>query len=154
MEKNEIEGIFRSRIKIAFQQYDYSVYKLTSNETDRARINKQINRESTISAETLYIILEAFPNISAEWLMRGDGPMLKSEAHQKELHQHVHAEGGTANVSGTGNVEVNKKSEIPTEIPDHALLQRIFKMQQDAISQRDKTIAAQELLIEQLRASK
>lgn len=151
-EKSSLLSI-RARIQFALKEYDYTIYRLSSSESERSKLTKQIKGTVTISAETLSVILEAFPNLSAEWLMRGEGTMTRTERKQAGLHQTIHTDGGTANVSGSGDVYAEP---LPTAdmIPDHALLQRIFKMQQDAISQRDKTIAAQELLIEQLRASK
>ena len=40
-------------------------------------LSDQINGESKISAITLTALLEYFPNLSAEWLLRGEGDMLK-----------------------------------------------------------------------------
>ena len=60
-----------------------TVYK--SNPTQLAKsfkvnqktLNSQINGETAVSASTLIMFLEAF-DISAEWLMRGEGEMLRS----------------------------------------------------------------------------
>lgn len=40
---------------------------------------KQLRGERAISLDTISAILAAFPDVSAEWLMRGDGPMTKGE---------------------------------------------------------------------------
>ena len=42
-------------------------------------LSKQMSGERTISLETIGSILNTFGDVSAEWLMRGEGPMLKSE---------------------------------------------------------------------------
>jgi transcriptional regulator with XRE-family HTH domain len=42
-------------------------------------LSDQINGESKISAITLTALLEYFPNLSAEWLLRGEGEMLKAD---------------------------------------------------------------------------
>lgn len=42
-------------------------------------LSDQINGESKISAITLTALLEYFPNLSAEWLLRGEGDMLKAD---------------------------------------------------------------------------
>lgn len=41
-------------------------------------LSKQMSGERTISLETIGSILNTFGDVSAEWLMRGEGPMLKS----------------------------------------------------------------------------
>lgn len=40
----------------------------------------KLNGSRDLDAETIVLILEAFPKLSAEWLMRGEGPMEISEA--------------------------------------------------------------------------
>lgn len=42
-------------------------------------LSKQMSGERTISLETIGSILNTFGDVSAEWLMRGEEPMLKSE---------------------------------------------------------------------------
>ena len=42
-------------------------------------MNNYLKYERPPSYEVLEAILVAFPDISAEWLLRGEGPMLKSE---------------------------------------------------------------------------
>lgn len=39
--------------------------------------SRQISGESTLSVSTLLSIIGYFPDISTEWLLRGDGNMLK-----------------------------------------------------------------------------
>lgn len=59
-------------------------YELNSNEMakqvggSRTKIYNAINGKTTPGFETLEAILETFPDVSAEWLMRGQGEMLKS----------------------------------------------------------------------------
>ena len=47
-------------------------------------LNNQINSDVQLSASTILLILEAFPDVSAEWLMRGEGNMKKGECPQNE----------------------------------------------------------------------
>lgn len=41
----------------------------------QVRVNNHLNGTSDVSTEMLFKILEVFPDISAEWLMRGVGDM-------------------------------------------------------------------------------
>ncbi|MDE6130790.1 MAG: helix-turn-helix domain-containing protein, partial [Muribaculaceae bacterium] len=59
-------------------------------EISQATLDKQIKGLRSISIETVQSVLNTFPEISAEWLLRGEGEMLKSS-------------GGGASVSCDGN---------------------------------------------------
>lgn len=41
--------------------------------------NQQINGSRSLSLETINSVLSAFPSLSAEWLLRGNGSMLLTE---------------------------------------------------------------------------
>lgn len=43
----------------------------------QATVNRQLKGVSQISYELIDAILRQFPDVSAEWLLRGDGEMLK-----------------------------------------------------------------------------
>lgn len=45
-------------------------------------LNNQINSDVQLSASTILLILKAFPDISAEWLLRGEGEMMKGELNK------------------------------------------------------------------------
>lgn len=47
--------------------------------SNQKTINQQFRGERSISLDTISKILSSFEDISAEWLLRGEGPMLKSE---------------------------------------------------------------------------
>ena len=42
-------------------------------------LNNYMTGRRAVGLDTIQAILQGFPNVSAEWLMRGDGPMFKSE---------------------------------------------------------------------------
>ncbi len=66
----------RYRIKDILKTYGYSVLKLSNgNPSLQVKLNKHINGNTTISLETIELILSTFPNVSAEWLLRGTGDM-------------------------------------------------------------------------------
>ena len=47
-------------------------------------LNQQILGDRKLSVDTILAILNSFEDISAEWLLRGEGPMLKSDTPNKE----------------------------------------------------------------------
>lgn len=44
----------------------------------QSTLNKQINKETSMSLSTLLVLLDLFSELSAEWLLRGEGSMLKT----------------------------------------------------------------------------
>lgn len=48
------------------------------------RLNSQLSHGATISLDTILRILDACPDVSAEWLLRGEGDMLKKELSASE----------------------------------------------------------------------
>lgn len=45
-------------------------------------LNNQINSDTQLSASTILLVLNAFSDISAEWLLRGKGEMLLNNSSQ------------------------------------------------------------------------
>jgi len=71
------ENLLRNRIQMVLDSHKYTVYKLSTNESERSKLTNQIKGHTTISAMTVNRILETFPDVSAEWLLRGAGEMIK-----------------------------------------------------------------------------
>ena len=60
------------------------VFKWTENSlapdsAAQKRLNRQISHDATITLDTLLLILEACPGLSADWLLLGRGEMLRSD---------------------------------------------------------------------------
>ncbi len=47
-------------------------------------LNRQISGESAMTLDILYSILNYFTDVSAEWLLRGEGEMIKGDKSAKE----------------------------------------------------------------------
>lgn len=66
------------------------VYGLTVNSFaskiggSTAKYYKLINGKSRPDFETLFSVLDKFPDVSAEWLLRGEGPMRKEDLVSKD----------------------------------------------------------------------
>ena len=50
-------------------------------------LNNQLNGIRELSLSTIMAILTTYPKVSSEWLLRGEGEMLKSEVSSKELER-------------------------------------------------------------------
>jgi transcriptional regulator with XRE-family HTH domain len=60
-----------------------------------AKYYKLLNGKSKPDFDTIYAVLDRFPDVSAEWFMRGAGPMLKKELLSAEEAERILAENRT-----------------------------------------------------------
>lgn len=76
-----MENIVRQRIKDILKFKNISMTSFSRGDSAlQLRLSRQLNRNSSISLDTISIILDRFPDVSAEWLLRGKGEMLKASA--------------------------------------------------------------------------
>lgn len=69
------------RIRIISEKYNLSITALSKKiGIAQQTLNRQITGENAMSLNTVETILGCFPEISAEWLLRGDGDMIKGSA--------------------------------------------------------------------------
>ena len=118
-----MEDAIRQRIKHLLKENRISINKLAGGQsTLQTRLNYQLNGSGTISIDTIEVILMKFPQLSAEWLLRGEGSMFRMPTI---------IEGGVANGDGATN-QYNSKDTIGMFIAEIAE-QR--KMTQSVIQQ-------------------
>lgn len=73
-----MEKSLKQRIISFLQAQNVSVNMFAkSSGLKQTTLSDQINGESKVSAITLTALLDYFPTLSAEWLLRGEGEMLK-----------------------------------------------------------------------------
>lgn len=76
----------RERIKKVLTERELSVNALAATHgVQQKTLNNQIKGQTAISASTVLILLKQYPDLSAEWLLRGNGDMLISQP-QHETH--------------------------------------------------------------------
>lgn len=79
-----MEDSIRQRIKDVLNEHHSNTNRLAGDDTAfQNRLSRQINQGSTISCDTVARVLMAFPDVSAEWLLRGKGDMLISDSLPK-----------------------------------------------------------------------
>lgn len=73
-----MEELILQRIKEVLRRKGVSMNQISSAYGIKQNtFSRQISGESSLSASSLLSIIGFFPDLSAEWLMRGDGPMFK-----------------------------------------------------------------------------
>ena len=69
----------RKRLKGILLHYNETINSISSNSAMQTRFTRQVNGGSSITCETILRFLEIFPEVSAEWLLRGKGEMILSD---------------------------------------------------------------------------
>ena len=67
-----------SRIKHILSEKHTSIADLAGSEAQRIKFSRQLNGHNCITLPVVLKVLETFPDISSEWLLRGEGQMDKS----------------------------------------------------------------------------
>lgn len=71
----------KQRIQLALKEYGMEAKDLGDGDQTKARrLHRQIEEGTELTEPTISEILERFPKISAEWLLRGIGDMFLSDS--------------------------------------------------------------------------
>ena len=71
----------RNRINLLLKEKGLSQNSVAGGNTPtQKRLNSQLSHGSNISLDTVLRVLDACPDVSADWLLRGSGEKLKSSA--------------------------------------------------------------------------
>lgn len=83
-----MEDDVRQRVRLLLKEKSISLNVISKDlDYPQSNLNKQINGDTSISLRTLLVLLDYFPEVSTEWLLRGDGDMIKSSEPQ-HLDEH------------------------------------------------------------------
>lgn len=75
-----MESSIRQRIKYILSAFNSNTNRLAGDDVNfQNRLSRQINQGASISCDTISRVLHAFPEVSAEWLLRGKGEMILSD---------------------------------------------------------------------------
>lgn len=81
-----MEDTVKQRIILALKECGMSinaVSKITGY--PQSNLNKQINGNTSMSLKTLLALLDSIPLLSAEWLLRGEGEMYKTQSEDSSM---------------------------------------------------------------------
>ena len=90
--------MIRERIKSVLVKYSVTLTSISSDSAMQTRLSRQVNGGAAITYDTIHRILDIFPEVSAEWLLRGKGEMLISDnlpkfhGEESENEMDLHAE--------------------------------------------------------------
>lgn len=105
-----MEDSIRQRINEILLYYDITINKFSDgNSALQNRLSRQLSRGSSITCDTICLILSRFPDVSAEWLLRGKGEMLIASSPNEKKEEEAHAESLFRNVLVEFMSMVNKR---------------------------------------------
>lgn len=133
MVSNE-EKMLKERIKHLLVYKKMTISGLTRNEVIYKRLRRQINDEALVSYSTIYMLLYMFPDISADWLVMGEGSMRKADCLAPKVYNHNQVTNSTA--GGDINIGVRTIS-VPQSIDEIQVkdMQATIATQQQRISE-------------------
>lgn len=81
-----MEDVVKQRIRSFVKDKSLSLNQISKDTGyPQSNLNKQINLNTSVSLSTIIVLLDYFSDLSAEWLLRGEGEMLKSNTPQDPL---------------------------------------------------------------------
>ena len=69
------DELVRKRIEIVRRTYKWTENSLAKDPATQKRLNRQLSHGGAITLDTILLILNACPDLSADWLLLGRGDM-------------------------------------------------------------------------------
>ena len=134
------EELLKERIRYLLHNKKITIASLSDNdESLRVRLGRQINGDSVVAYTTIYKLLYMFPDISADWLVMGEGSMRKADCLAPKVYNHNQVTNSTAG----GDINVGVRTV--------AVPQSFDEIQ---VKDMQSTIAAQQQRISELEQDK
>lgn len=129
------EKMLKDRLRHVLHEKKLPISKLADTETERARLGRQINGDAAVPFSTIYKVLYQLHDIDANWLILGEGYMLRREniapkvyQQHNEVHDASH-NGGIVNVGTNSTVTSKNIERLEASIAEKD--KRIAELEQD-----------------------
>lgn len=106
----------KERIQSALYEKRCSVSKLAGvhGSAIQVKANRQINGDTALTSDVIRLFLSTFPDVSAEWLLRGEGEMYRSGSkdiviNNTNSHHNISGSGTLTQNNNSGDTELLKK---------------------------------------------
>ena len=132
------EKMLKERLRHVFNHFEIKIADIAPTKSLQVMLGKQLREnDTTVPFRTLYAVLYAYPAIDANWLLLGEGTMLKT-GNLAVPHIHNNITNAVNNSEAAGDINVGSNT-IPSSI--QALIDekdaRIAELQRDKQSLRD-----------------
>lgn len=103
------EIMLKERIRFLLHQMKCPIARMSDNPTLQSRYSRQINGVAQVPFTTIALILDMFPKVSAEWLIRGEGTMTRSGEGAPRFYTtnnvHDNHNGGDINIGPEATID-------------------------------------------------
>ena len=124
----KLEDAVRNRIKQVQKEKKITENRLAAGDSaTQSRLNRQLSHGSSITLDTILRLLTTCPDVSADWLLRGQGEMITT----------VNNVTGAGRVTGKNATVIGQQAGVLSEAFVHDLLTEKDKQ----IAEKDKQIA-------------
>lgn len=98
------DNVIRGRIAEVRRVFKWTENSLAPDSATQKRLNRQLSHGATISLDTLLLILEACPGLSADWLLLGRGEMLRCEPESSASDFSQAIKGGKTDIQNDADI--------------------------------------------------
>ena len=129
--------IIRKRMQEVLTDKGTSVFAMTPISSLQQKLNNQINKETTISAETVMFFLSFFEDVSSDWLTRGLGDKYiesKKKVYEAESAPYINQPGAHDNAQHFGSGDINMGATGKKTMTKDEMLQTLLHQQQQIIN--------------------
>ena len=126
------EKMLKERLRHVFKHFDIKIAEIAPTKSLQVMLGKQLREnDTTVPFRTLYAVLYAYPAIDANWLLLGEGTMLKT-GNLASPHIHNNITNAVNNSEAAGDINVGSNT-IPSSIQAliHEKDARIAELQRD-----------------------
>ena len=131
----------RKRLKDILLHYNETLNSISSDNAMQTRLTRQVNGGASVTYETILRFLEVFPEVSAEWLLRGKGEMILTDNMPTFTGEETETE---------ENLKI-ELSKIEAELQEYKLQNLRLEAQKDYLQERnDDLVISNRMLQDEL----
>ena len=102
------EKLLKERIQHLLSFKKVSVASISDSESERVMLGRQIKGENTVvSFRTIHKLLYMFPDVDANWLILGEGPMKKTNNSPRIYNNHTDVHDNGSNTTNYGETAIS-----------------------------------------------
>lgn len=120
----------RKRLKDILLHYNETLNSISSDNAMQTRLTRQVNGGASVTYETILRFLEVFPEVSAEWLLRGKGEMILTDNMPTFTGEETETE---------ENLKI-ELSKIEAELQEYKLQNLRLEAQKDYLQERNDNL--------------
>ncbi|MCI5706069.1 MAG: helix-turn-helix domain-containing protein [Odoribacter sp.] len=136
-----MESNVKQRIKDLLSQKGITVSALSEAiGIPQSTLSRQINSDTSLSISAILSILEYFEDLSPEWLIKGEGEMIRQNIHQTNNQGDNINAGGNLSLDKSVKTNIDPKYVEKLEEDNKRMNQEISKLKDDLLKLQQSMI--------------